>query len=114
MPEIVRIDSRWRQWSDEELTPVDQGDKRLSSTRPAHNDHPVAIPRLVGTAIGWSCGGTTFGGDMRDAYLDAMWTVVTRHHHTRFSWAVLRRICSCGRELPCSVKDDAMKALQRS
>jgi len=51
---------------------------------------------------------------MRDAYLDAMWTVVTRHHHTRFSWAVLRRICSCGRELPCSVKDDAMKALQRS
>jgi hypothetical protein len=46
-----------------------------------------------------------------EAYRDGFWTALSRQHHPEFSWRRLRPVCVCGRDLPCSVKAEAIKAM---
>jgi hypothetical protein len=46
-----------------------------------------------------------------EAYRDGFWTALNRQHRPEFSWRRLRPVCVCGRDLPCSVKAEAIKAM---
>jgi hypothetical protein len=47
-----------------------------------------------------------------EVYQHAFVRALHRRHHAQFSWARLRRNCSCGRELPCAVRQEALKILE--
>jgi hypothetical protein len=48
-----------------------------------------------------------------ETYHQAFWTTLMRRHHAEFCWRRLRRLCACGRDLPCPIKQDATAALRR-
>jgi hypothetical protein len=47
-----------------------------------------------------------------EAYREAFWAAISRRHRSEFSWRLLRRVCRCGRELPCQIKADAARSLE--